>query len=63
MIWNLIADIGGTNARFGAVLDGELQAEFEFRSYLQPIPVFLVTRSNLGLLGAAKYLKRRSMCV
>ncbi len=28
-----------------------------FRTYLRPIPVFLVTRNNLGLLGAAKYLK------
>jgi len=34
-----------------------------FRTYLQPIPVFLINRSNLGLLGAAKYLKRKSMCV
>ncbi|HEY7775505.1 MAG TPA: glucokinase [Kineobactrum sp.] len=33
-----------------------------FRAYLQPIPVFLVTRDNLGLLGAAKYLQRRNPC-
>lgn len=29
-----------------------------FRDYLQPIPVYLVTRDNLGLLGAAKKLRR-----
>lgn len=34
-----------------------------FRTYLQPIPVFLITRSDLGLLGAAKYLQRKSQCV
>ena len=28
-----------------------------FAPYLQPIPVYLVTRSNLGLLGAAKKLQ------
>ena len=28
-----------------------------FAAYLQPIPVYLVTRSNLGLLGAAKKLQ------
>ena len=35
----------------------KFEAKGRFRSYLQAIPVFLVTRSNLGLLGAAKYLK------
>ena len=29
-----------------------------FVSYLQPIPVYLVIRSNLGLLGAAKKLQQ-----
>jgi glucokinase len=29
-----------------------------FVSYLQPIPVYLVTRSNLGLLGAAKKIQQ-----
>ena len=28
-----------------------------FAAYLQPIPVYLVMRSNLGLLGAAKKLQ------
>jgi len=28
-----------------------------FASYLEPIPVYLVTRNNLGLLGAAKKLQ------
>lgn len=59
---------GGVIPRFGDFFrNSGFREKFEtkgrFRSYLQPIPVFLVTRSNLGLLGAAKYLKRRSPCV
>jgi len=58
---------GGVIPRFGDFfIASGFREKFEnkgrFRTYLQPIPVFLVTRSNLGLLGAAKYLKRRSTC-
>lgn len=37
----------------------KFESKGRFRTYLQPIPVFLVTRDNLGLLGAAKYLQKR----
>lgn len=40
----------------------KFESKGRFRSYLQPIPVFLITRDNLGLLGAAKYLQRRTPC-
>jgi len=59
---------GGVIPRFGDFFRSSgFREKFEnkgrFRTYLQPIPVFLVTRNNLGLLGAAKYLKRKSLCV
>ena len=41
---------------------GKFENKGRFRAYLQPIPVFLVTRDNLGLLGAAKFLQRRNPC-
>ena len=28
--WNLVADIGGTNARFSAVLAGEMESQHVF---------------------------------
>jgi glucokinase len=38
----------------------KFESKGRFRSYLQPIPVFLITRSNPGLVGAAKYLQQHS---
>ena len=38
--WNLVADIGGTNARFSAILDGELESEFQFLHSVDEYPEF-----------------------
>ena len=35
--WNLVADIGGTNARFSAVLEGQLESEYEFHHSVEEI--------------------------
>ena len=39
-VWNLVADIGGTNARFSAILDGELESEFQFLHSVDEYPEF-----------------------
>ena len=54
---------GGVIPRFQSFFLGSgFRRKFEdkgrFVSYLQPIPVFIVMRENLGLLGAAKKLIR-----
>ena len=54
---------GGVIPRFQSFfLNSGFRRKFEdkgrFVSYLQPIPVFIVMRENLGLLGAAKKLIR-----
>ena len=39
--WNLVADIGGTNARFSALLDdGSLESDFEFHHSVEEYPQF-----------------------
>jgi glucokinase len=38
--WNLVADIGGTNARFSVLLDGQLESEFEFHHSVEEYPSF-----------------------
>lgn len=38
--WNLVADIGGTNARFSALLEGQLESEFEFHHSVEEYPLF-----------------------
>ena len=38
--WNLVADIGGTNARFSAILEGQLESEFEFHHSVEEYPQF-----------------------
>ena len=38
--WSLVADIGGTNARFSAVPLGELESEYEFHHSVQEHPHF-----------------------
>ncbi|MGB0668803.1 MAG: glucokinase, partial [Porticoccaceae bacterium] len=39
--WNLVADIGGTNARFSALLDdGSLESEYEFHHSVEEYPQF-----------------------
>ena len=38
--WNLVADIGGTNARFSAVLAGELESQYEFHHSVEEHPKF-----------------------
>ena len=43
--WNLVADIGGTNARFSAVLEGQLESEYEFHHSVEEYPEFA------GLIG------------
>ena len=54
---------GGVIPRFQEFfINSGFRSKFEdkgrFVSYLQPIPVFIVVRSNLGLLGAAKKLQQ-----
>ncbi len=54
---------GGVVPRFqDFLLASSVRSAFEnkgrFSTYLNPIPIFLVTRANLGLLGAAKKLQR-----
>ena len=39
-VWNLVADIGGTNARFAAVLDGEQESRFQFFHSVDEYPQF-----------------------
>lgn len=43
--WNLVADIGGTNARFSAVPVGQLESEYEFHHSVEEYPEFA------GLIG------------
>jgi glucokinase len=55
---------GGVVPRFQALfIASQFRHKFEdkgrFVNYLKPIPVFLVVRENLGLLGAAKKLIHR----
>jgi glucokinase len=38
--WNLVADIGGTNARFSAMPVGELESSYEFHHSVQEHPEF-----------------------
>ena len=38
--WNLVADIGGTNARFAALREGQLESEFEFYHSVEEYPQF-----------------------
>lgn len=38
--WNLVADIGGTNARFSAILAGELESQYEFHHSVEEHPEF-----------------------
>ena len=38
--WNLVADIGGTNARFAALHEGQLESEFEFYHSVEEYPQF-----------------------
>ena len=52
--WNLVADIGGTNARFSAVLEGQLESEHEFHHSVEEYPEFA------GLISAAASRNRRS---
>lgn len=52
---------GGISPRYPDLLkNSECRARFEakgrFKDYLQPIPLRLITKDNLGLLGAAQYL-------
>ena len=54
---------GGVVLRFiDFFIKSEFRQKFEekgrFVSYLKPIPIFIVVRENLGLLGAAKKLKQ-----
>ena len=39
-VWNLVADIGGTNARFSAILEGEFESEFQFLHSVDEYPEF-----------------------
>ena len=53
---------GGVVPRFSEFfVNSGFREKFEdkgrFASYLEPIPVYLVMRNNLGLLGAAKKLQ------
>ena len=38
--WHLVADIGGTNARFSAVLQGQLESAYEFHYSVEEYPEF-----------------------
>jgi glucokinase len=39
--WNLVADIGGTNARFSAIPVGELESQYEFHHSVEEHPEFV----------------------
>jgi glucokinase len=38
--WNLVADIGGTNARFAAMVDGQMETEYMFHYSVSDYPQF-----------------------
>ena len=38
--WSLVADIGGTNARFSALLEGQLESQYEFHHSVEEYPEF-----------------------
>jgi glucokinase len=38
--WSLVADIGGTNARFTALLEGHLDSQYEFHHSVEEYPEF-----------------------
>ena len=38
--WNLVADIGGTNARFSAILSGDLESCYQFHHSVEEHPEF-----------------------
>ena len=60
--WNLVADIGGTNARFSALLEGQLESEHQFHHSVEEYPQFselvIVLRDEIaaatGLSSAPK---------
>lgn len=39
-VWNLVADIGGTNARFSAMVDGQLESKFQYLHSVEEYPKF-----------------------
>jgi len=39
-VWNLVADIGGTNARFSAMVDGQLESQFQYLHSVDEYPKF-----------------------
>ena len=39
-VWNLVADIGGTNARFSAIIAGQLESDFQFFHSVEEYPEF-----------------------
>ena len=39
--WSLVADIGGTNARFSALLEGQLESQYEFHHSVDEYPEFV----------------------
>ena len=71
-VWNLVADIGGTNARFSALLEGQLESEFEFHHSVEEYPLFsdlvvklrdeiaAVTGLSSAVLAQERILPRRS---
>ncbi len=56
-VWNLVADIGGTNARFSALLEGQLESEYEFHHSVEEYPLFsdLVVRLRDEIAEATGY--------
>jgi glucokinase len=46
-VWNLAADIGGTNARFAVLVAGEIHHHFEFHYSVEQQPQFLLLLESL----------------
>ncbi len=56
-VWNLVADIGGTNARFSALPEGQIESEYEFHHSVEEYPQFsdLVVRLRDEISEATGY--------
>jgi glucokinase len=52
--WSLVADIGGTCARFSAVALGELESAYEFHHSAQAHPQFKIFLSIVTYVSNSK---------
>jgi glucokinase len=64
--WSLVADIGGTNARFAALREGQLEGEFEFYHSVEEYPEFsdLVVKLRDEIAAASGFVGApKSVCL